>query len=212
MKPIRPLLLATSLALAACGGGYNAPDTSYEPPATPTPPDNVPPANSGSAICDSITGGGSELDHSIDPGCLQCGITNSQGAADGDLSTFATVQVAADLPTQGISVRAKAQPGIVFPAGNTAGANITTPSVVQGQLQYAVEIRTYLGGQQQEAQYTEGGPTTFGACVLCGGTNNSNEAFQTTKPFDAVEVFISNTTVTGTDFKVHEICSDIRSP
>ena len=106
------------------------------------------------------------------------------------------------LPATGVSIRATAQPGIVFPAGSKPGAYTHVPGNSPG---YNVTIKTYLAGVPQETSRTD--------------SSNSNSdsltyftfAAPATKPFDAVEVLFSNQQPLPGDtatLQILEICSD----
>lgn len=182
------LLLVSALSVAGCGGGGNG----YGG------------GGNGTASCTSITGGGTAVSTSISAGCANCSISNEGAAADGDLSTSATMTVNNAPAGQGAAIRVTAQGGVVFPAGQRAGAVVSVPS---GTAQnYTVTIRTYLTGALQESDSSD---NSGGGCGFCGGHGFSFDGFTTTKQFDAVEVFINNTQAGGTpNFGVAEVCSD----
>ncbi len=207
-----------AMLVAACGGGTN------DVPATPSADTtnagtdassagtDVSNSSSSAAFCDSISGGGAKVSSSVDSGCIDCSVTNADAAADGDLSTFASVDIGVEVPTQGVSIRATAQSGMVFPAGNNATvaftANLSGTNLAI--LDTGTELRTYLGGVLQESannlqEYD---------CKTCGPGSKPYSAvsFQTTKQFDAVEIFMDPGTnssgLTGPNFQVFEICSN----
>lgn len=169
-------------------------------------------ASSGVVFCDSISGGSAKVSSVIDSTCIGCSVSDAAAAADGDLNSFASVNADSPMPGQGVSIRATAQPGAVFPAGQNATVsfvemvNGTTVAVANTD----VELRTYLGGQLQETstdlqEYD---------CASCGPGSKPYTAqwFKTAKPFDAVEIFmnppVSSSGATGPAFKVYEICSN----
>jgi len=210
MRTVLSIAMAAML-LAACGGGTN------DAPVTPSADASDAGADasistSSAAFCDSISGGGAKVTSSVDPGCIGCSISNLLAAADGDLSTSASVQIGIEIPTEGASIRATAQPGVVFPAGNHATAAVTENlgGTTLTILDSGLELRTYLGGVLQETasdlhEYD---------CATCGpgSTPYSAVSFRTTKQFDAVELFMDPGTnssgLTGPNFEVFEICSN----
>lgn len=158
----------------------------------------------GKISCESIFGGGSKVVAAIDQGCAICTTSDVAFAADGDLSSFANVSVSVSVPNQGVTIRATAQPGLVFPAGNRAGVFFNGPA---GPVQTetggnGLSVRTYLGGQLQES------PSDQNLYGTLGGNPYSFQSFQATLPFDAVEVFITSLSMTNTPFELNEICSN----
>jgi hypothetical protein len=168
-----PALLAAG-ALSACGSGGGE--------------------GGGSAVCDSITGGGSTVT-STGPAF------SVADAADGSLYSHGELRLTT--ASQSGSIRATAQDGVVFPAGSVAGVFSTYMN--QGTSN-ATLIRTYLEGVQVETasplavifEPTEGGT---GAEFFVG--------FETSQPFDAVEFSETDNGANGTaEYRVYEICSD----
>lgn len=98
-----------------------------------------------------ITGGGTSVSSAVDSNCTSCSASDAPLAIDGDISTFATLQMNLALIASGesaVTLRATAQSGVVYAAGNTAGAQVTFPTGVLSDA--GVVIRTYLGGVMQE--------------------------------------------------------------
>lgn len=116
-------------------------------------------------------------------GCTVCSTRDLAKAIDEDLGTAAEVTFS---PVGGtVTVRATAQPGTVFPAGNHAGGVLTFPASVGAT--NTLRFTTYLSGVQQE---TGGGFIN----VADGSTNPgvpNTYRFPTTKPFDSVEAAIT---------------------
>ena len=200
---LRGLLIAAAIGigLVACKGGANtaAPTAGNGGDGSNT---NSPPPGAVSG-CTTITGGTTSVTTNVDAGCTGCSIANAQSAADGNLSTSATLTVNGAAPGQGASIRVTAQNGIVFPAGQNAGAFISNPS---GTAQdWTIIVRTYLNGVLQESV-----SNTSGACGACGNGGSAFEGLTTSKQFDAVEVFVNNNQAPGNapDFGVYEFCSD----
>jgi hypothetical protein len=158
--------------------------------------------------CEFITGGGSTVTHDSSK-CFDCSVTDDSKAADGDLTTYATVSVPTSFTQQGASIRATAQLGLVFPAGQRASVYFISPtSGGFNPPDTSVTLTTYLDGQKQEdgssyqtvlADPANGKPYTF-------------KGFVTGKAFDAVEVMVSNTELASGAWKINEICSDATPP
>jgi predicted small secreted protein len=193
--------LAVSFTLSGCGNEGDG-----HGPEPPIPGPGGPPS---SAICASITGGTSKVSHSVDPGCIQCSATNVSAAADSDFESAATLTVNAPAG-QGVAIRATAQAGIVFPARSVVAVVVRDPDAQSGPSTIFIThlIRTYLAEQLQESP----APTQInrGPKPGNGDAQAYSLTYRTNKPFDAVELFISNSQVTGTpQFKIYEICSDL---
>lgn len=155
-----------------------------------------------SVPCDAITGGGSQVSAATSMPCNNCSSADNGKAADGNLESFATATVGQSLPTSGVSLRATAQPGIVFPAGSKPGAYTHVPD---NSPSYNVTIRTFLAGTQQESVRTDSSSTDSDALTYFTFVNPA------TQPFDAVEVLFSNQQPLLTDtatLQILEICSD----
>ena len=159
------------------------------------------------SACVSITGGASHVtkNDNASAGCLGCSVSNEQLAADGDLSTAASVTAPNSFADQGPSIRATTQSGIIFPAGQIAAVLFTPP--VSGGVNppaQAVTLKTYLGGQSQEpgTSYLDGN----------GPDGLTFKGFVTSKPFDAVEVMVSGTEAAPSAWQINEICSDATAP
>jgi len=184
-----PLLVGfTIVAAAGCGGGDDH-------TINPGPP----------GACEFLTGSASTK-VTADDGCINCSIAGAEHAIDGDLYVSADVTATYNAPNcgllncepqKGIAIRAIAQPGIVFPSGKHAGAWLTLPPG-----SWSFSVRTYLSGSRQEES----------ALVNSNSDNQENDslvAYQATKPFDAVEIFVIKGSA-GSDqtMQVQEICSD----
>lgn len=220
------LIAAAVCIVVACGSGGGA---SSEPAPTPTPqpvppppvPDPTPTPGTKTAYCESIIGG-STVSTTFSQGCLDCDIVDEAKVADDVARSFASLTINDAPPTQGGSIRVTAQSGVVFPAGQEAGAYITIPDQPGGtQVQLlssnAIAIKTYLAGALQEETSALAEPRVKLQAVS-GDPElpESYVSFTTSKVFDAVELFISNSQTTiGTEgvsqtppYKVYELCSD----
>lgn len=155
-----------------------------------------------SIACDAITGGGSRVSAANSTPCNNCSSADNGKAADGNLDSFATATVGQSLPTTGVSIRATAQSGLVFPAGSKPGAYTHVPGNSPG---YNVTIKTYLAGVQQESSRTDSSNNDSAALTYF------TFASPATQPFDAVEVLFSNQQPLPGDaatLQILEICSD----
>ncbi len=190
--------------------------------ALPPPVSPISPGTPKTAFCDAIVGA-SAVSVAFTQGCLDCGITDERNVADDGARSFASLLVNDAPSTQGGAVRVTAQSGTVFAAGRNAGVFITVPQQPSGtQLQAgssnALSVRTYLGGLLQEQASLIGSPQLNATSVSSDPElPQSYFSFTTTRMFDAVELFISNSqstlnsdgSVTKTPaYKVYELCSD----
>jgi len=182
-------LLASFAALlvTACGGGDAAPkDAGF------------------AGQCEFITGGGATIAAHPDSGCTDCSAGNVERAADGDLASAALIAggyypadcglLGCRSDAQGIEVRAKAQPGVVYPAGNVAGAWMKSNG------SWAASIATYLNGELQE-----GGRNTQGSV---SGGDPGYLGIETQKPFDEVGIYLQHNADDAATMDLVEICSD----
>jgi len=173
------------------------------------------------AYCDSIVGN-STVSTTFSPGCLNCDIVDEAKVADDVARSFASLTINDAPQTQGGSVRVTAQSGVVFPAGREAGAYLTIPEQPAGtQVQLlssnAIAIKTYLGGILQEETSAVAEPRLKLQAVSSDPElPESYVSFTTSRMFDAVELSISNSTLTISTsgvsqtppYKVYELCSD----
>lgn len=157
----------------------------------------------GSAACESFRQANARLTTRIDPGCTQCRIGNAAAAIDGDVGSAAAVVVNGAAPAQGVALRATAQSGVIFPAGRLAGVFYSAPAGTAQNT--AITISTLAGGLVQETT------SSNNMSGIGGGRSRNFTGLRTTKPFDAVEVFINNTQAeTDPTFQVFEFCSHNR--
>ena len=160
-----------------------------------------PTVTGGSAACESFRQANARLTTRIDPGCTQCRIGNAAAAIDGDTDSAAQLVVNGAAPAQGVALRATAQSGLIFPAGQLAGVFYSAPA---GTVQNTViTISTFSGGLVQETT------SSNNMSGVSGGRSRNFTGIRTSKPFDAVEVFINNTQMeSDPTFQVFEFCSD----
>ena len=156
--------------------------------------------SSSGAYCDSIRGGGAQFMAS----CTGCTLSSQNAAVDGNLDSAAEAVATTGGVNPLATLRATAQPGIVYPAGSRGGVFFTAYSNVCDTC--SITINTYLGGVLQETQSganNSGGP----------GSGAFYSAVNSLRPFDAVEIVASGVvapppTGSGRVVDVFEICSD----
>jgi len=187
----RLAIVLASASLISCLGGGGAGDDGGT-------------SGGGNPFCESITGGNAKVSTGQSDGCFGCSADQPELAADGDLNTFASITAPETFAGQGVSLRATAQQGIIYPSGQQA-AVIFIPPTTSGfaSPEQAVTLATYLAGELQE------NPTALvSRSPEQTGTAYNVRMFTTTKAFDAVEVMVSNTQLATMPFEIHEICSN----
>ena len=181
MKQNLALMLSAGLAtmFAGCGGG----------------------GSESGAYCSSINGGRAELAAS----CAGCTIDRQTAAVDGNLDSAAAAVATTGGANPAATLRATAQPGIVYPAGSNAGVFFTPYSNVCDTC--SVTISTYLDGVLQESRSGVSNSTGSGSKAAVYSAVNA------LRPFNAVEIVASGLvapppTGSGRLVDVYEICSD----
>ncbi len=129
--------------------------------------------------------------------CSDCTISDRERSIDGNRETFATVGLPM-LAVGSAALRAQAQQGLVFPAGQVAAAVIS-----EGPDFSRLHIRTYLMNVLQEENAPSA--TTQDQVTIVG--------FKTTKQFDQVELLIDGRAGAGQSaaaesVRVREFCSN----
>ncbi|MES2684591.1 MAG: hypothetical protein V4650_13810 [Pseudomonadota bacterium] len=214
-SPLRRTLIVAALlaALSACieqNGNAAKQDEPAQNPQTdvvvgdqPVVGGDSPTVTGGSAACESFRQANAVVTTRIDPGCTQCSSSEAAAAIDGDLATAADLVVNGAAPAQGVALRATAQAGLIFPAGRLAGVFYSAPAgTTQSTM---VTISTLAGGVVQESTSSN---NTSG---ISGGRSRNFTGIRTSKPFDAVEIFINNNQAeTDPTFRVFEFCSNHR--
>jgi len=176
------LVGACLAVLGGCGGGgYGAPSVDV----------------SGDAgFCDSIAGGGSTLTAS----CTGCTVANKNAAADGNLGTYADIQMSSTATNETATFRAKAQNGVTFPGGGKAGEFVSEVGSSSGSSD--TTIRTYMLGIVQDIGTPSISVTRDGVYFY----------INTTRQYDAVEVVTHNSRQSLSDsppgYQIYEICSN----
>ena len=152
--------------------------------------------------CNSISGGGTRTSMSISPGCMNCNVAAAAQAIDGQVSSFATLNMPAS-SAGSVTLRATAQGGTVFPAGSPVGM---VHSISYGpSVGLAISLVTYAGGVQQEQFNFNSGS---------GSSTQSPDApgratFNTSRQYDAVELNFTRTGGSGVvEARLHEFCSN----
>lgn len=201
MRAIKPMpagaALLAALLLAGCGASDEdvASDSKTR---SASGLDQIPDAGP----CESIVAGGGRLEIIVEPGCTGCAVTDAEKAVDADLSTAATVTFGTGAArSAGVTLRAIAPPGTVFPAGLGAFALVQEP---QGVLvRFCTVVNTLRDGQVQESD---------GFCGTGGARIIEAQPFgvRSTLPYDAVEFHASLSEVAADQsYLVHEICNDL---
>ncbi|MGJ8593354.1 MAG: DUF7507 domain-containing protein [Aquaticitalea sp.] len=120
---------------------------------------------------------------------LGCGIQNSQRIVDANEDNFATVNTLLGLGVvHNIRVTDNTV-GEFYTAGNYAGFLIRNTSVLQADLLSAIEVRTYLDGDDQES-HTGTSLAVVNTTLL--GSDRYYVGFYTNEDFDAVQISISS--------------------
>lgn len=209
MRLLRVTLVAavslTPLVSCSGGGGGAAPAPTPSPAPSPAPSPGPSPAPSPVA-CESFMSSNASVTTRIDnTGTMSAADRNN--AIDGSLETSSKLVVNGSTSnTQGVAIRATAQSGIVFPSGRNAGAFYSVPS--GSARTYTVSVRTLLAGELQESNNSD---NSGGFVGMSSGHASAFNGIATTKPFDAVEVVVSNSQAeVSPTFEVFEICSDQR--
>lgn len=197
-KPSGAWIAATfsALVLSACGSGGGD-----ENPNVPQPNNNG--DQKVSRCVGSLSGGGTQVSSgNTAASCPTCSISDADKAIDGDRDSFAAITF--DPAGGTATLRAIAQPGIVFPAGNQAGILALIPQTESNNFVISLNLVTYLEGQLQETGSSE--------TTVIGNLGNSGSdtlfTFTTTKPFDAVEAIMTrDVSAQPITMRIYEFCS-----
>lgn len=160
------------------------------------------------SACESISGGGAQFSTAQDPLCAGCSVSAGHNSIDGNFDTFTQISMSA-VGAGGIDLRAIAQHGIVYPAGNRAGAIVNAISIdpvfYEKELTGIFSVRTYLDGALQEVVHAA--PAVIEPEPLVDAP--SFVGGRTTKPFDAVELnFYAESLGLRTYLYVFEFCGN----
>lgn len=149
--------------------------------------------------CAGLTGATAAAQTSCAGGC---GGAFSEAAVDGDLATYAILQL--DSGAAGsLSIRATAADGVTYPAGTPAGVVYGIVRTGGDSVNTTETITTYLDGTPQQTGNTK--PPS-------GSTSSDVEAgrrlMATNLPFDAIEVTYAQTGGTASvELQVYEFCT-----
>lgn len=179
------------LLLAGCSSGSSDGDVSGAPG----------PGAGPASSCVFITGGQTTA-RSL---CANCTVDHEELAIDGNTQTFAQVTFPDTQPATG-SVRAVAQPGVIFGPLGVAGAIVGFQGGDQSAYNSGVTLRTYL----QDVLTGESSATQVSPNIIAGEGSSSaaGYTFLAVAPFDAVEVAYTRVGLEVRTMRVHELCSD----
>lgn len=198
MKHPNLSVIALALVISACGSGGKS-DGSTPPPTTTL------------QVCESMGGAGVTVSETAR--CTGCSSTDVAKAADEDVASNSVVVAAFSLGGQPISIRAT-NPARRFTAGKKAGVYLTYPSGSGGSASVTsltTTVATYLDGGLQESASASSSSSTLTRQQVQTGASDYPETFAyftTTKPFDAVEVRISNAGTSNASLKIYELCGN----
>lgn len=173
-------VVSTAALLAACSGGSDGPTTA--------------------GCLATLTGGGTQIDGDVSA-CPDCSFEDGAFAIDDSAASFARLELGAG--GGAAAVRATAQAGVVYPAGQYAGVVAYFPKSSTPNANVNIAVRTYLGGvlQEQVSSSTSviGNVDGAGEDTRYGGLTGS--------AFDAVEALV---TVNGLPQTVrfYDFCAD----
>lgn len=147
--------------------------------------------------------------------CLGCSVSNPGNSIDSDLTNAATLNNIVGLLGASVSLRIANTTTTPYPAGSIAGVVGAFPqSALDAGVLQTVTIDTLLrdsNGNEQlvesaDATNTSGGSVKVQLLGLIGGGNNAYASFQTTKPFDAVQVDLGGLANVLNTFNVYYGC------
>jgi hypothetical protein len=194
-------LVLVSFALQGCGAGGS--DQAPDQAGVGTAEADIPPA---AAFACSYLGGGAAT---VENGCVNCAqdaIADPANAIDMDLSTATVLSTyhpddVLNATATVLTLTAKAQSGVVFPAMSRPGVAIRTPA---GYSDYYVTVNTFLAGHLQGSHWEVPQQHSSGEFAYFGFRSG------TTKPFDEVQFVINENrpNVEEHVYKVFEFCAD----
>jgi hypothetical protein len=136
-------------------------------------------AHAAPSCLQTISGGTTTVAVSASTACLGCGVGGAGQAIDGDPGTYATFTYLGALDGATLAIKAQAQSGVTFAAGNFAGVDVEFPARII--FDSDLVVTTYLSGHVQERRFVIATLAQF-------ATPRSPLGFTTTKMFDAVEL------------------------
>lgn len=203
---IPSIVLAATAVLSACGGGGGGNGSGSTPTPSPVPTSSPAPTPS-VTVCQTIGTGNAAVQVAVGNDCTNCAVGDADSVIDGDLASAAVLST----PLSGtITIRGTAQPGVVFPAGLSAGVFVEKPSsTADGS--FRLTVRTFLEGAEVDSQvvYARAGgtETAVGRSVFTDDGDYYGIS-SASGPFDAVELELARTAVvSGSDFSVFELCT-----
>lgn len=212
-RPLPPLVLG--LVSAAITSGCV--DGAADPQAGAAPTSRSTYYSPAGNVCRNELGRFASWDFSVNPlTCKGCNVISAPAGLDGDEFTAASILIGTTADGS-LSIVAKAQPGVVFPAGLRPAVlayhERTAPGVVLQS-----DVRTYLAGELQDQsgidfglEGPDGQPINDldgqynGNYVAYGGVNS----VQATKPFDAIEMLVRFGPGYTEHLQVYDFCVDI---
>jgi hypothetical protein len=149
--------------------------------------------------CAGLTGATAEAVTSCAGGC---GGAFSDAAVDGDLGTYAILQLNSNAAGS-LSIRATAADGVSYPPGTPAGVVYGIERSGGDSLNTTETISTYLDGVLQQTGNSNAPNTATNSDVAPG-----RRIMTTTLPFDAIEVTYNQTGGTAAvEVQVYEFCT-----
>ncbi len=162
-----------------------------------------------SQSCQSFSSTNAKVTATIAKTCVACSVNGATLSADGKPETAAKLLVNGSGGFQtlpGVSLRATAQRGIALPAGSKPGVLLRLPA--EPAQAYSASLATLLSGKVQES---DGGQYVLNIKYVGIGSPDRLISMETTKPFDALELTITNSQPDDAPvFEVFEFCSDLR--
>lgn len=138
-------------------------------------------------------------------GCLLCNITNLGNLVDGDLTNAATLVTNANIA--GYVAARVVDSTRLYPANNVVGVAISDPgNALSVDLLNGITIATYLDGSVQESNINFEGLGLDLAGML-GGTEVTFITFQTSMPFNGIEIRDGGLVDLLSDLNVHAMCA-----
>ncbi|OZC36682.1 hypothetical protein B9Q17_16845 [Marinobacter vinifirmus] len=149
-----------------------------------------------------------------DAGSLLCGVNNPNNVVDDDLTNTAAIYNTNLLGLSSVSLRIASGTNFVYPANNYVGVAIrNAPQLVKLGLltNGGLQVRTLLNGEVQEETGGSVGADLdlLGLSQLIGSGDFEYLVFETSQPFDAVEIFSGGFELLSVleEFEVSRVCA-----